>query len=158
MDKGAVKIWTRIGISLLTVGLMIPIYRLVADYYALPPIGRFVLPGVCLTNEQATYKTVGRAEFYAVDTNCDALAKEEFVEVYAYRNDANSLLPRWLRRRSIVFVYDPGDDQNPLPAIQSGGPNRVKIKVPKVSSVLFKRDIWDGSQIEYEFGKVIYPN
>jgi hypothetical protein len=148
----------RIGILFSMIAALILLYRFATDYYALPPIVRFLVPGVCLKLDEATYKNIGRAEFHAVETNCDTVGNEEFVEVYAYRNDANSALPKWLRRRTVVFVYDPGDENNPLPVIRSNRPNGVEFAVPLVSSVWFERKVWDGNQIEYKIGKVFYPN
>jgi hypothetical protein len=158
MEKRTSRRWKRIGILFSTIAALILLYRFAAAYYALPPIMRYLDPGACLKLDEATYKNIGRDEFHAIETNCDTLGKEEFVEVYAYRNDANSALPKWLRRRTVVFVYDPGDVINPLPAIQSNGTNGVKFTVPLVSSVWFERKVWDGNQIDYKIGKVFYPN
>jgi hypothetical protein len=151
--------WKRIRIWLMVaiVGAFLS-YRFAAYYFALPPVMRFLAPGVCLTVDEATYKNVGRAEFYEVYLSCDTIAKEEYVEVYAIRNDANSILPKQLRKRTLVFEYDPGAPSNALPLIQAVGSNQFKISVPEVSSVGLERRSWDNNAILYDIGKVDYPS
>ena len=150
--------FNRISFSVLLIlvgGLVI--YKFAQWYYCLPPLTSYFLPGACLTEDEATFKNVGSAEFRAVDIDCDTLAKEEFVRVYAYRNDASSLLPKWLRRRTEVFNYDPGTPNN-LPRIESMGNRTIRISVPDVSEILYKQASWDGNVLEYDVGKADYPS
>jgi hypothetical protein len=108
--------------------------------------------------DEATYEDIGNAEFHAININCDTLAKEEFVDVYAYKSDSSSVLPNWLRRRTVVFVYDPGGPAESLPRFDLTGNNRIRISVPEVSEILYKQASWDGNVLEYDIGKVDYPS
>ena len=133
------------------------IFEVAQWYYSLPPLASFLLPGACVNLDEATYRNIGNAEFHAVDTNCDTFGSEEFVNVYAYKNDASTVLPRWLRRRTVVFVYDPGAPNN-LPRFEAIGNNRIRIFIPEVSSILQQQASWDGNLLEYNIGKVYYPS
>jgi hypothetical protein len=148
--------WISLSALLILIG-GVTIYRIAQWYYCLPPLTSYLIPGACLTVDEATYRNIDSAEFHAVDTNCDTLAKEEFVEVYAYRNDAHTVLPKWLRKRTVVFVYDPLNSDEALPAISAPQPGHILIAVSRVSSVEMRKSEWNGHQIDYKIGQVEYP-
>jgi hypothetical protein len=98
-------------------------------------------------------------DFEITYTNCDTLAKEEFVSVYVSKAGGNktSLFARWLNKRTLLFQYDPGMWNSPLPLVRASGQNRILISIPKVSSVIFQSRSWENFPVDYEIGHIDYP-
>src|ERR1700730_3943682 len=119
---------------------------------------RAVFPGVCLSEDQITIANLSGMKFKVIYTNCDALAKEEEVSVYVSRADVQgeSVLARWLNRKTLLFSYDPAGRYNmPLPSIKALGNDKILISIPEVSSVLVQSRNWQNVTIDYNIGHII---
>jgi hypothetical protein len=92
-------------------------------------------------------------EFSVEYSNCDGIAKDEAIRVYASRPIAGGLLTK----RTVLFWYDPGNYDEALPTITAPQPGHILIAVPRVSSIEMRKSEWNGHQIDYKIGHVEYP-
>jgi hypothetical protein len=92
-------------------------------------------------------------------SSCDLIAKDEAVNVYAMRASEKETWPssNWSRHRTLIFSYDPGRDDNPLPSITRSSQSAILIAIPEVSSIRVQNHEWESLSISYEIGKVYYP-
>ena len=122
---------------------------LVAIYIFLAIIGLAWTPWVCLDTPVAKITGLLGYNFDVIYTNCDLIAKEEWISVFAARPGA------W--RSTLLFQYVPWryDDK---PAITATDGRTIRISIPKLSSVHMRRTGWDDLTIEYDIGYIEYPN
>jgi hypothetical protein len=59
-----------------------------------------------------------------------------------------------ISRKTLVFCYDPGGRDDPLPSILLSGSDRILISIPEVSSVSFQAQKWLNMSIEYSIGRI----
>jgi hypothetical protein len=97
--------------------------------------------------------------FVIEKSSCDLLAKDEFISVYATKLPTSPFqkMLGWVNRQSLLFRYDPGNEDNPLPSITASGQNQIRIALPKVSSIEVQNRTWNDRSISYEIGKIYYP-
>jgi hypothetical protein len=97
--------------------------------------------------------------FEVEDTTCHVLAADESVSVYARRAipERSSIFSRWDNQRTLLFRYDPGKWDNPLPSITRPSQSTVLISVPEVSSIDRQDRQWNSLSIMYDIGRVDYP-
>jgi len=128
-------------------------------YLFLAYIGAVPAPSTCTSETKETLTSVLGGDFEIVYTNCDALAKEEFVSVYVSkaRGNRNPLLARLSGKKTLLFRYDPAIPNSPLPLVTASGPNRILISIPRVSSILFQGRNWEQVSVDYDIGHVDYP-
>jgi hypothetical protein len=112
------------------------------------------------TKEVLGITNVSNTRFVIERSDCDVLAKDEFISVYATKLPASPLWGTlgWFNRRSLLFRYDPGDDDHPLPSITVLGKEQIRIAVPKVSSIVVQNRTWNGESITYAVGSTYFPN
>jgi hypothetical protein len=90
-------------------------------------------------------------------TNSDTLAKEEWVNVYVYESGSRSnWLDRLIHPKTLLFSYDPGYPAE-APRIEAAGPEKVRISIRRVSSVLHQDRHWKALSVDYQIAKVDYP-
>ena len=91
--------------------------------------------------------------------SCDTLAKEEFISVYATKvpSKGAGLFSKWRDQRTLLFRYDPGRWDNPLPSITRPSQSEILISVPEVSSIGYQNLEWEKMSINYAIGRVDYP-
>ncbi|HWE85275.1 MAG TPA: hypothetical protein VG267_10050 [Terracidiphilus sp.] len=112
----------------------------------------------CITETEASLSNVAGWDFEVEDTNCDTLAKDEAVRVFAIRSDANlSSLTRLLARRRLVFQYDPWNQDELVPSITATGKNNILISIPRVSYIYKKNSLIGRTAVAYDIKKVEYP-
>jgi hypothetical protein len=102
----------------------------------------------CVSSTISTMYVAGLG-FRVEDTDCDTLAKEEWVSVYGSADRG--------RGRTLLFKYDPGSYPLPPTTIQVPDPQTILIAVPRVSEVLFQLDSWNNHAIRYDIGHIDYP-
>jgi hypothetical protein len=131
----------------------------IAAGYAILRLSGIIDPGACISEQLQTVPNLSGTRIEIVYTNCDILAKSEAISVYFSRATAQgeSWLARWMNRRTLVFRYDPGRPDNPLPSVTHPSKSKILISVPEVSSVAYQNRIWRDISIEYAIGKVYYP-
>ena len=111
-----------------------------------------------LSETRMVLSDVSGADIEVVYTNSDTLAKQEDMSVYiSSANRSRSWISRRLRRKTLLFRYDPGSPVNPLPSITSPTHGHVLISVPRVSSVSLQRTQWEGISVAYNIGRIDYP-
>jgi hypothetical protein len=103
----------------------------------------------CPTERLATISDVSGFDFEVSRTDCDMIAKEVWISVFASKPGQAG--------KALVFEYDPFWYER-VPLITSLDQHTVKISIPKVSSVLFQRASWISLSIVYDIGVVVYPD
>ena len=102
----------------------------------------------CISTTISTSSIAG-LRFRVEDTDCDTLAKEEWVSVYGFADRD--------RGRTLLFKYDPGSYPLPPITIHLPDPKTIIIAAPSVSSVEFQLDTWNNRSIRYDIGRIYYP-
>jgi hypothetical protein len=116
-------------------------------YLTLATIGLAPGPGDCLSETLGKISHLSSIDIEIDYTNCDALAKDESIRVFASKHGRT--------RKVLLFKYDPGGDEPPV--ITSLDPHAIEISVPRVSQVFFRREDWDGLSVHYKIGIIDYP-
>jgi hypothetical protein len=112
----------------------------------------------CITETQAKFENVAGWDFEAEDTNCDTLAKDEEVRVFAISDQSkNSRLERLFARRRLIFAYDPGVPGVQGLIVQAKDAKHILISLPEASSVFEKNRKLGEMTIDYNIPKVDYP-
>jgi hypothetical protein len=114
-----------------------------------------LLGSICLTEARENIHDSAGVDFRVEYTSCDTLAKDEAIRVFAERPVDIPVLGKWLKKKTLLFRYDPEEDLNPTITIPQSG--RVVIAVPRLSSIAMQKRHWNGWQIDYEIGHIDYP-
>jgi hypothetical protein len=111
------------------------------------------------TSEVLKVAELSGVKFEVESSSCDVIAKDEAVSVYAMKATKRGIWPfsSWGNRKTLVFRYDPGRDDNPLPSITRPSQSIIRISIPEISSIAVQNREWDNISISYEIGKVDYP-
>jgi hypothetical protein len=96
------------------------------------------------------------AHVQVTDTLVDAIAHSEYVSIY-FSEPATSGAARLLHRKTLLFRYDPGANDAPLPSVTANGPKTIRVTVPRVSSVFIREKSWKGLSVDYQIGHIDYP-
>ncbi|MDR3741537.1 MAG: hypothetical protein P4L40_21170 [Terracidiphilus sp.] len=113
----------------------------------------------CQTEARLTIDDPAGLVFEVVDESCDTLAKDEAISVYAKKAVSKGTWRFFGRRsqRTLLFRYDPGRPDNPLPSIKLLSQTTILISIPEVSSIVYQNRKWENMSVNYEIGKVDYP-
>jgi hypothetical protein len=126
-------------------------------YSGLVLFGLLPIPGANISETMLVLSDVNGAGFEVIYTNSDTLAKEEWVNVYVYDSGSQSnWLNRLNHRKTLLFSYDPGYPAE-TPHIEAAGPQKVRISIPRVSSVRYEGHQWKTLSVDYQIAKVDYP-
>jgi hypothetical protein len=128
---------------LFTIAIIIAAYALIAGVLYL-----MFFVDACINTTVSSISVAG-LRFHVEDTDCDTLAKEEWVSVYGLADRGRS--------RTLLFKYDPGSYPLPPTTIQVPDPQTIVIAVPSVSDVVFQIDSWNNHSIRYDIGHTYYP-
>jgi uncharacterized membrane protein (DUF485 family) len=123
-------------------------------YVILLVIGVIPLGG-SFTDDLLTIPNLSGMEFKIIYTGrAHFLVTEYATSVYVRRADVKgeSLLARLLNRETLLFRYDPANDENTLPSIQATGNDKILISIPRVSQIFFQSRKWRNTTIEYSIG------
>jgi hypothetical protein len=112
-------------------------------------------PFLSKTESRMTVTNVEGTDFEVTFTKLDAITNREYVSVFA---DKTGTGPKPAGKRdedeALLFRYDPSEETGALPLIKSAGPKKVLISIPRVSSILFQRRLWNGLSVDYDIGVV----
>jgi hypothetical protein len=114
-------------------------------------------PEACISEDMKTIPDLSGVKVEVVYTNCDTLAKEESIDIYFSRVSRESWFANWRNHRALVFSYDPGRSDRPLPSVARPSDSSIVISVPEISSVIHQSRDWQDVSITYKLGKVDYP-
>lgn len=106
-------------------------------------------PYACLTQVHRRISDISGVTFEIRETDCDRIAKEGWISIYASRPGQSD--------KVLVFEYDEGG-VGPLPRITAVDPQTVRISIPAISEIRFRRHAWDGVTLEYDIGRIEYPH
>ena len=138
------------------IGAVFVVLPLAATYISLRPFGD---SNACISEAKTNIPDLGGVGVDVFYTNCDTLAKDESISVYFSRSAVkkDSWFARWRNQRALVFRYDPGRYDDPLPSITRPSLSTILISVPEVSSILYQSQKWQDVSVGYQIGKVYYP-
>jgi hypothetical protein len=102
----------------------------------------------CTTEILKTVYDLSGFDFEISETDCDALSKDASVSVLASKHGET--------KKTLLFKYDPIWYAS-MPLITPLDQRTVRISIPRVSSLFFQRDSWDGLSITYDIGVIDYP-
>jgi len=110
-----------------------------------------------MTEDLKTIPSLAGVRFEVTYTNCDVIAKEDSVTVYASKAVAGGepLFARWSNPKVPIFVYVPGRSETP--SIEASGESTVLISIPNVSSIYSQSSQWRNVRINYHIGHIFYP-
>ncbi len=113
----------------------------------------------CQTEERLKIDDPAGFRFQVEYKSCDTLAKEETISIYATKiaSKGAGLFSRWRDQRTLLFRYDPGRWDNPLPTITRPSQSEILISLPEVSSIEYQNREWEKMSINYAIGRVDYP-
>lgn len=113
----------------------------------------------CQAEERLKIEDPAGFRFEVEYKSCDTLAKEESISVYATKvpSERAGLFSRWRDQRTLLFRYDPGRWDNPLPSITRPSQSELLISVPEVSSIGYQTRGWQKMSVNYVIGRVDYP-
>lgn len=112
------------------------------------------------TNQVLRITETSGIRFVIERSSCDLLGKDEAVSVYATTVSGSPLrgLLGWFGHRALLFRYDPGSVDNPLPTIVLPTSTEIHVMIPSVSSILVQRRNWDGKAVSFDIGKIYFPD
>ena len=137
---GAIRVW--VGLLALTLACFVVLV-------CLPLFLIFYDPNACLTETHKKIIDLSGLDFEISETNCDVIAKEDWVDVSVARTGWGG--------KTLLFRYDPGHPDNPLPTISRPDPRTIHIAIPWVSEILLRQYTWQGMAVTYDIGRVEYP-
>ena len=108
----------------------------------------------CTTEVRLKIENLSGVSFEVADTSCDTIAKDENIRIYARKVDPKEagIFSRWRNQKSLLFRYDPGNFNNPLPSITRPSSSTILISVPEVSEIIDQKHEWAGMSIDYSIG------
>jgi|SRR5450631_1491719 len=125
--------------------LALCIYALLSPmnaYPTLPAASRY-----CVINKEAEMPDVAGLHFQLIRTSCDTLAKDTSISLIVSKNRDDE--------GNVIFKYWP-DYRNPVPTIAALPGNRLHIAIPYVVSIYFQARVWQGMNIDYGIGSVLW--
>lgn len=131
---------------------------LIAIYFLSTTSLNSVRSSTCST-EKVEEVNLSNLRFQIEDTSCDGLAKDEAIRVYIkdMASDEGSIFSRWTNQRTLLFRYDPGRWDNPLPFITRPSQSTILISIPEVSSIDYQNRKWENMCVNYDIRRVDYP-
>jgi hypothetical protein len=113
----------------------------------------------CGSEETVKVEELAGLRFEVTYLSCDTIAKDEAIRVYAEAtaSDGSWFFSKWRNRRTLLFRYDPGRADAPLPSISCPSQNTILISVPAVSSIDYQNRKWVNMTVNYQIGQVDYP-
>lgn len=147
------KVVKSIGVGVISVAVLWGAWRAVLRFTGLND------PNACISEQLKTIPDLSGTKVDIVYTNCDTLAKQEDVSVYfsPAAVKRKSWFAKWTNRRTLVFRYDPGRPDNPLPLITHPSQSTILISLPEVSSISYQNRKWTDMSVNYDVGRVDYP-
>jgi hypothetical protein len=132
----------------------------IGGIYAIVLVIHFALIHLsCTTEERFRIENLSGVSFEVTDTSCDTLAKDENIRIYARKVDpiGAGIFSRWRNQKRLIFRYDPGSSDNPLPSITRPSQLTILISIPAVSSISEQEHEWENMSVNYDIGHVDYP-
>jgi hypothetical protein len=114
----------------------------------------------CYTDKRLEIVDPSGLRFEVEYENCDTIAKDEAISVYASKSTPKGagMFSRWRKQRTLLFRYDPGSGDIRMPSITRTSTSTILISIPEVSSIFYRNREWANVSVNYAIGKVDYPH
>jgi hypothetical protein len=120
---------------------------MLALYLLLSSLGLAPTLPTCVTQTKDAL-SLSDFNFEISETNCSTLGEDASISVFVSKSGRTE--------KVLLFKYGPAG-VNPLPIITVAAEHTIKISIPRVSDIMFRRDSWDGVSVGYNIGVVDYP-
>jgi hypothetical protein len=117
-------------------------------YLILAMVGLAWTPWSCITEVRERVADVSGFDFEISETDCDTLAKDASISVFASRIGGVE--------KTLLLKYDPAG-VNELPTITSIDQHSVSISIEKISDLIFHLDRLQELSVVYKIGLIEYP-
>jgi hypothetical protein len=122
---------------------------LVPTYLYLVMLGLDPTANFCITEVRGRISGVSGFDFEIIETNCDTLAKDVSISVFASRPGRP--------KKVLLFEFDPAYDDL-MPVITLVDQHTVRISIPRISSLILRREKLKGLTVIYQIGVIDYPD
>jgi hypothetical protein len=117
-------------------------------YVLLATIGFVPTPYTCLTMTHDKISGLLGYDFEIGETDCSTLGEDASISVLVSKAGQT--------KEALLFKYDPAGVT--LPIITPLNDHTIKISVPRISIVMFRRDSWENLSVVYSIGSIDHPN
>ncbi len=118
-------------------------------YLWLVMIGLAWTPYTCITEVRGRTTDVSGFDFEVSETNCDTFAKTVTISVFASRPGRP--------RKVLLFKFFPAFNDK-LPVVSAVDQHTVRISIPEISSLAFRREKLGDLSVNYSIGITDYPD
>jgi len=114
----------------------------------------------CYTEERLKIDDPTGIRFSVEYTNCDIIAKQEDISVYAQttKSDGGQASSSRKKQRTLLFSYDPVTYDSPLPSITRPSQSVILISIPRISEVLEQEHKFGDITVLYDIKEITYPS
>lgn len=137
-------LFKKIALSLVCV-----ILPLAGAYLVLARLGLIWTPYTCITETRQKILNLSGYDFAITETDCSTIVEDASVSVYVSVTGE--------RGRALLFKYGPASDTI-LPSITVSDRGHISISIPVIADVYLQRHRWCKASIDYDIGRVIYPD
>lgn len=117
------------------------------------PIGIFgylVYSNVCVTETKRIDRNLSGLDFEILYTNCDVLAKSEWMSVFVMKADDHD--------KTEIFNFDPIYYVDPPEIKVDPERKRILISVVATGEIFLQKSQWQDMTVDYHIGKIILPD
>lgn len=107
----------------------------------------------CMTQTLREISNLSGYDFKITETNCDLLAKDDAIRVF--------ISPTGKHQDALLFQFDPvylRGEGYVMPTITVSDEGNVSMSVREVASIAVQKPRWQNISIEYDIGRIQYPN
>jgi hypothetical protein len=142
MSKHLTKaVWIAVCLGLVAIGVY-ALLRLVNPFPAVPASTAY-----CTVQKEADLPDISGLHFQLTRMSCDTFGNDVSVSLVVSKHTTD--------KGDVIFKYDP-NVRSPIPTVALAG-NHMQIAVPSVASIYFQAQGWQGLNIDYDIGSVLYP-
>jgi hypothetical protein len=120
---------------------------LAAAIFPLAILYWMLTPGSCTWKTLEKFSNLSGFDFEVSYKDCDIIATPVWIDVFVTKGSHTP--------KTLLLEYVPVGQG--LPAIELVGANAVRMSVPRISSLSYRKDSWENLSIDYDIGIVDYP-
>jgi hypothetical protein len=142
MSKRLTKtIWIVLCLGLVAIGVY-ALFRPMKTFPTVPASTSY-----CTVQKEADLPDISGLHFQLTRMSCDTFGNDVSVSLVVSKITID--------KGDVIFKYDP-NERSPIPTVALDG-NHMQIAIPSVASIYFQAQEWQGLNIDYDIGSVLYP-